>query len=256
MESKKQTIDKHFVSACFGKAIGTYDKNAIVQKGVAATLAALMRQADFPRGASIYEVGAGTGIMTAKLYGEFAPRRAVANDLCWGCADTVSRASEGRAEFLLGDAEALPAPEGIDAVVSCSTVHWFENKAAFFMKITDALPSGSFLAFSTFGPGNLREMRELGMVGLEYDSADEYDVMLKKAGFRIIAATDTEERLFFPDTRALLTHIRATGVGGVRHDKWDISATMRFSHAYELRFRDARGLALTYHPLCFVCVKI
>lgn len=249
------TVDKQFVAECFGRAIGTYDKNAVVQKGVAAALAALMRRADFPAGANIYEVGAGTGLMTSLLVAEFAPCHIVANDLCAECAEPVAKASGGRAVFLCGDADALPIPEGTDAVVSCSAVQWLEDKPAFFRKVAAALADGGFFAFSTFGADNLREMCELGVGGLAYDSAEAYERMLAEAGFRIVAATDGTESVFFPDTRTLLRHFRETGVGGIRREKWTLRETMRFCHEYERRFRDPRGLALTYHPLAFVCTR-
>ena len=253
--NKTQNIDKHFVATCFGKAIGTYDANAIVQKGVAAELAALMRKAEFPIGANIYEVGAGTGLMTARLVGEFAPRHIVANDLCWGCKEPILRVSNGKAEFKSGDAETAPIPEETEAVVSCSTVHWFENMGAFFRKVSAALDVGGYFAFSSFGSDNLKEVREIGQVGLEYMTIAEHGKMLADAGFDIVESADGTERIFFPDSRALLRHFRATGVGGVRHDKWDMRETLHFCHEYEKRFRCARGLPLTYNPLYFVCVK-
>ena len=254
-ENKTNTIDKWFVAERFGNAIGTYDKSAVVQKGVAASLAALMRKADFPIGASVYEVGAGTGLMTARIAGEFAPRRIVANDLCWGCKEPISRVSNGKAEFVSGDAETMPIPEGTDAVVSCSTVHWFEDMAAFFRKVAAALDVGGYFAFSSFGPENLKEVREIGHVGLEYRPIGDYEKMLEDAGFRIVESADGIERIFFPNVRLVLRHFRETGVGGVRHDKWDIAETAHFCLEYGKRFRSARGLSLTYNPLYFICVK-
>lgn len=248
--------DKRLIAECFGRALGTYDKNAVVQKHMAATLASLMRHEGFPHGASVYEVGAGTGLMTAEIVANFAPRRVVANDLCADCAALVARASGGVAEFVAGDAEALPVPDGTDAVVSCSAVHWFDDKEAFFAKVATSLDDGKFFAFSSFGPNNMRELRELGHAGLEYDSADEYATMLERAGLRVVASEDALERVFFPDMRALLSHFHETGVSGVRHGKWDMRETLRFRREYERRFREERGLPLTYHPLFFVCVRV
>jgi len=252
---RNRGVDKSHVSVCFGKALGTYDKSAVVQKNVADALADLMRQSGFPTGANIYEVGAGTGLMTARLVAGFAPRHIVANDLCADCAGPVSRVSGGMAEFVAGDAEDLPVPAGTGTVVSCSTIHWFENKPAFFGKVANALPDGGFFAFATYGPGNLREVRESGGAGLDYNSADEYKNMLDAAGFRIVATEDKTELIHFPDTRSLLRHFRETGVGGVARTKWDLRETRRFNREYERRFRDENGLFLTYHPLCFVCAK-
>jgi len=252
---RNKGVDKSHVSECFGKALATYDRSAVVQKIVADSLADLMRRSGFPTGATIYEVGAGTGLMTARLVAGFAPCHIVANDLNADCAGLVSRASGGIAEFVAGDAEVLPVPEGTSAVVSCSTIHWFENKPAFFAKVANALVAGGFLAFSTYGPDNLREVRESGHVGLPYNTVTEYADMLAEAGFDIVASTDKTERIHFPDMRTLLRHFHETGVGGIGHAKWDMRETRRFCKEYAQRFRDGNGLHLTYHPLCFVCVK-
>jgi Methylase involved in ubiquinone/menaquinone biosynthesis len=277
-------IDKSLIAESFGRALDTYDRAAIVQRKIVETLADMMTAANFPSRASIYEVGAGTGLMTALLAARFKAREIIANDLCADTAPALARAAAAAAsgsasaaasagaaarfEFISGDAESLPIPPAAEAVVSCSAIQWFADKAAFFKKVAAALPPASLahstlhtphssllLAFTTFGPENLREVDELASSGLKYDSAAEYRAMLRAAGFRVIAECDSVEQIFFPNIRALLRHFRETGVGGTGRSDWDFAKTRRFCRDYEAKHRAPAGLALTYHPLYFVCAK-
>ncbi len=247
-------MDKSLIARSFGGAIRTYDDHAVVQRVIAGEMVRLMKESGFPHNAAIYEVGAGTGLLTDLILKAFSPSRIVANDLCLEASKPLGAIS-GRIEFVHGDAETLPVPAGCTNVVSCSAIQWFSDAGKFFCTVSAGLPAGGLFAFSTFGPGNLREIRRIAGVGLDYKSLEAHVEMLEAAGFSVRHAGEKTDGIILPTARDLLRHIRGTGTGGVSSETWSVARTRRFCRDYETQFAADGGVALTYHSLYFVAEK-
>lgn len=247
-------MDKSLIARSFGGAIHTYDDNAVIQRVIAGEMVRLMKESGFPHNAAIYEVGAGTGLLTDLILKAFSPSRIVANDLCFEASKPLGAISE-TIEFVPGDAETLPVPAGCTTVVSCSAIQWFSDVGIFFHTISTGLPVGGLFAFSTFGPNNLLEMRKISGIGLDYKSLAEHIELLEIAGFSVLHASENSETIVLGTVSDLLRHIRETGTGGVRSEKWSMAQTRRFRREYEALFSVEGGVVLTYHPLYFIAEK-
>lgn len=247
-------MNKPLVARSFAGAFDTYDGSAVIQRIIAGEMIRLMHEAGFPEQAGIYEVGAGTGFLTRLILREFRPSRLVANDLCLEAAKPLDAISD-QIEFVHGDAERLPVPNGCTNVVSCSAFQWFSDVGRFFRTISGGLSRGGYLAFSTFGPDNLKEMREISDVGLDYKTLSEHVALLEDSGFVVRHASETRETIALRNVMDLLRHIRETGTGGVVSEKWSVARTRRFCREYEERFSVDGGVSLTYHPMYFVAEK-
>ncbi len=247
-------MDKILIARSFAGALHTYDDSAVIQRMIAGEMVRLMKSCGFPLNASIYEVGAGTGLLTDLILKAFNPSRIVANDLCLEASKPLGAIS-GRIEFVHGDAETLPVPPGCTTVVSCSAIQWFADAGKFFHTISTGLSSGDLFAFSTFGPENLQEMRRVSGVGLDYKSLADHLQLLESAGFSVRHSSEKTEKIVLGTVTDLLRHIRETGTGGVSSEKWSVVKTRRFCRDYEAQFSLDGGVALTYHSLYFVAEK-
>lgn len=247
-------MKKLSISQNFAGAFATYDANATVQRKIAEEMVTQMRISGFPDGATIYEAGAGTGLLTRMLLREFSPVRIVANDLCAEAGPMLKSISD-RVEFLAGDAERIAVPVGCEHVASCSAIQWFFDVGAFLGNMAAGLKSGGYLAFSTFGPENLFEIRKLAGAGLDYLTLKAHATLLECYGFEVLHSGESLEVSRHQSVAGLLRHIRDTGTGGVSVEKWTAARTRRFCREYAERFTHASGVSLTYHPMYFVARK-
>ena len=247
-------MDKALIARHFGGAFQTYDNSAVIQRLIAAELVRLMLLNGFPKNAAIYEVGAGTGLLTDLILKTFTPSRLVANDLCLE-AETSLAAISKKIEFVPGDAETLSVPSGCTTVISCSAVQWFTDIGNFFNVISQGLPAGGRFAFATFGPENVKEIREVFGVGLEYKTLEEHTALLEAAGFVIQHASETLEHIVLGTVTDLLRHIRETGTGGIASATLGVAQTRRFCREYTTRHAVDGGVTLTYHPMYFIAEK-
>lgn len=247
-------MDKALIARRFGGAFQTYDNSAVIQRLIAAELVRLMLLNDFSKNASFYEVGAGTGLLTDLILKTFTPSRLVANDLCLE-AETSLAAISKTIKFVHGDAETLAVPEGCTTVVSCSAIQWFADIGEFFNLISQGLPGGGRFAFSTFGSENLKEIRDVFGVGLDYKTLEGHTALLEAAGFVVRHASETLEHLVLSTVPDLLRHIRETGTGGVAPTTLSVAQTRRFCRDYEARYAVEGGITLTYHPMYFIAEK-
>ena len=274
-------VDKDLISKRFSKAVGTYDGAAAVQDAIAERMVSLLQYHDGRRGTAadgrnavgkVLEIGCGTGLFTRKFLKAYSPERMWLNDicqdyeeslsdiLCKGKGDTVCPESVpgtgtdmgGGFVFLPGDAESLDLPQGLDMVVSCSAFQWFHDMPAFLRKASDALNEGGILAFSTFGPDNLREISALEGVSLHYLSLAGIKSMIPE-GMEILCAEECRQVRYFSSAMSVLRHLKDTGVAGIRREFWTRSRLEGFDRRYRERFSSVGGLPLTYHPMWLVC---
>lgn len=261
-------MDKRLIAERFAKARGTYDREARVQQQVAERMMRLVLQhtgGDAFRFRNVVEFGCGTGSYSSILLHTLKPETLLLNDLCpemEECVENLPSAggspqagpSAGGTvvRFRAGDAEELDFPTGTDLLTSCSTLQWFTDPAAFFARSHRFLKPGGILAFTTFGPSNMHEIRSLTGHGLDYLPLDEVR-RLVALHFDVRYAAEEVVSLPFADPTAVLRHLKLTGVTGTEKRTWTRRRLQAFCEDYTRRFAQADGnVTLTYHPIYII----
>jgi len=255
MDKPLNPMDKQLIAARFAKARNTYTREARVQQQVAEKMMQLIKEVS-TRFRRVVEFGCGTGSYSRILLHTLQPETLLLNDLCREMEECVKELCDGTAvHFVPGDAEALDFPEGTDLITSCSTLQWFSNPGPFFLRCRHSLAENGLLAFSTFGPTNMHEIRQLTGHGLDYLSIGELQALLSP-GFELLHAEEEVTSLPFSTPQAVLKHLKQTGVTGTEKRMWTRSRLQSFCEAYTNRFSDAAGnVSLTYHPIYIIARK-
>ncbi|ACF44982.1 malonyl-ACP O-methyltransferase BioC [Pelodictyon phaeoclathratiforme] len=252
-------IDKELVRERFCRTLGSYGSNAVVQKAMAGELAELICKQEpgfsFER---VLEVGAGSGALMAELLHRRSVKAYYANDLVEesriSLQGVLDRFPVGEFHFLAGDIETLELlPFSLDLVASNATLQWLDDLDRFFGKISDHLRPGGMLAFSTFGPSNMREIASIEGVGLSYHTLRELELLASRY-FDLVVSREEKIPMEFSSPEAMLHHIRKTGVNGLLRRSWTKSRYLHFIEEYRRRFSSENGVSLTYHPL-YCCLK-
>lgn len=262
-----QHIDKALVAQRFARSRSTYEREASVQRQVAAKMMRLltdMMQAggltpgeQRARFRHIVEPGCGTGSFSRILWATLRPDTLLLNDLCPEMEECVADLCVARpaVRFVPGDAEALDLPSDTDLIASCSTLQWFNDPAAFFARCHRALSAGGVLAFSTFGAENMRQIRLLTGNGLNYPPLGRLKELLAPH-FRLLHAEEEIVNLPFDSPTAVLRHLKQTGVTGTEKRMWTRGRLQTFCHDYTRLFGNDRGqVELTYHPIYLIAQK-
>lgn len=97
----------------------------------------------------------------------------------------------------------------------CKIYHGYFNIGAYA-----ALNEQGWLCFSTFGPKNLIEIKELTGQGLNYWNLENWNSALTQAGFEILHLAQSETQLYFDSPKAVLQHLKATGVTATAQHRW------------------------------------
>lgn len=250
-------IEHTLISARFRRSMDTYDEAAEVQKGVGDSL--ISEVAEYPEitFGRVLEIGCCTGSMTETLCGRYAVDELWLNDLVPECCERAALRVEGLAgkvRTLPGDIESLLLPAGLDLVISSSTFQWLRHLQSCLAKISETLRDGGHLVFSMFGPGTMRQVKELTGVGLRYTGERELARMLRE-NFLILGLTTTRYRLHFETSREVLRHIQRTGVGGTGSFRWTPGRLKQFEREYRERFGEKQGLPLDYVSISAVAKK-
>lgn len=252
-----QQINKQLVRHSFGKRLFSYAHHAVVQASMADDLVWQLSEAHPDAFERVLEIGCGSGLLTSAFLKRFQVNAYYANDLVENCRHEVEpivkQYPESVFDFVGGDIEQIPAfPEHIDLIISNATFQWLTNLSTFFPKLHQALCPGGFLAFSTFGPDNLREIRHLTGVGLDYLPYDDVHALLEKH-FEVVSCEESVIPFQFSSPRSVLRHMRLTGVNGVEKRRWTKSCLREFEERYWQVFGLRDQVSLTYHPiLCIV----
>ena len=248
MKAEKEKIRRHFAGAA-----KTYDQHAVVQQKTARRLLTMIGEAVETGPESILEVGCCTGYMTRKLVAMFPEvKRFDVNDLVDEFSATVlSFGSSANMSFLPGDIEKIELPAKYDLICSSSTFHWLHDLQALFLKLRAHLRPGGTMAFSMYGPENLREIRKITGRGLDYITLAGVRKMLEKS-FDEISAEESLEAIVFPNPVTVQDHLRKTGVNALAQPGWNRERQKRFSRAYQHCFSTGNGVTLTYHSMYFI----
>ncbi len=245
-------MDKNLITHRFSSSFATsYNKAAIVQKEMAHRLFSLVEQKVPLQYKRILELGYGTGFLTRLLLEKQKQCTLWLNDITEH-QEPFSSSCDIR--FLPGDAEVIPFPDNLDVLLSGAVIQWFDDIAAHFSKAAHALKPNGILAFSTFGPQNFIEIRQLTGVGLPYKSLDELTALLEPY-FTVIHAEEYTTQLFFQSAGDVLRQIKNTGVNSLQKTVWTPGKHRRFTTQYQSLFSTDRGLPLTYHPMLCIAQK-
>jgi len=251
-------INKDTVAKRFLKGGKTYDSHAKVQQCVSKLLVEKLKKYETIRFDKVFEIGCCTGNLTELLLENFPIKELYINDIVPEFFDTVvtrlGTEHNCKVHPQFGDIEKIAFPREVDTVISSATFQWLSNIEKLFVSVAESLRDKGFFAFSIFGPGTLREFREITNIGLNYLSVGTILDMLERY-FYIEEEETVKDTLFFPTPFDVLKHLQATGVGGVSESRWTKRKLNEFEEKYYSRFGGTSGVPVTYMSSYIVATK-
>jgi len=254
-----QTIDKSLVTERFRKRMANYSQYANVQTEMARQLiGALSAQQGkiFPR---TLEIGCGAGNLTRLIGETMEVESFFTNDLIAECKAVVEQVTDLKpdmsSQFIAGDIESdLSLPGNLNLIISNATFQWMSHLDSLLIRLKDILCDKGILAFSTFGPDNFLEIRELTGTTLIYLSAQSIENLLRRH-FRILHQSESRTTLRFPSPLDVVQHIRHTGTNALKRERWKPSSLQKFLKSYRELWSVGEEVSLTYHPITFIAEK-
>ncbi|PCH76128.1 MAG: malonyl-[acyl-carrier protein] O-methyltransferase BioC [Flavobacteriaceae bacterium] len=251
--------DKELVKKCFNKNFETYHEKAIVQQEIALELTDMLRDLGIESIDKLLEVGCGTGFLTQHLLADIEVSHYYLNDLAEvAYSENVALLNPRKEQqfiYVPGDAEKISFPKGLDAIVSTSTIQWFNELPCFFEKVNSVLNKKGLFAFSTFGPHNFREIKEASSIGLSYRSLSELEQLLRPS-FEILEAKEWLVEKKFSNPIEVLRHMKLTGVTGLKKSFFGKEKLQAFIKTYQERFSNKdQSVNLTYNPMIIIAKK-
>lgn len=241
----RHIVDKDYAGERFAHRRARYDEAATVQNEMCERMASHIGSYPLPEG-DILEVGCGTGLLSRRL--EPLRRKLI----LWDLAD--AGIGIAGAEFRQCDAETeiRSVPDSsLAAVVTASTVQWFNSPARFFAHCRRVLRPGGLLAVGTYAKGNLHEVADATGMALALPDADGWTAMLP-AGLKPVGIETYTRRLTFGSAADIFRHLSATGVNSLSRER--SAASLR--KAMAAMRPDADGLfAATYIPCIFYAIR-
>jgi malonyl-ACP O-methyltransferase BioC len=246
----QQDINKEKVQKGFVKSVQTYRKHAIVQEAIAARLINELQKLGNHSFSKVLEIGCGPGVLTEKFFRHFTADQYFANDIVNEYKSVLHQLNP-KIEFFGADIENTELPQNLDLIISSSTFQWFSDLEQFLQKAHQALHPDSYLVFSTFGPDNYREIKEVKGKGLQYLSFGKHEKILSQH-FDITWSEKESIKRFFKSPLGVLHHMKLTGVNGIPGKAWTKSDLQKFEEDYIDLFGNDLGVPLTYQPLYFI----
>lgn len=205
---------KQLVARSFGAAAESYDGVAALQRSVGRML---LEKAWAPVSArQVLDVGAGTGYCSAALQDRFPDARVVALDIAEGMLRRARERFSG--PCVVGDAEALPfAANAVDLVFSNLAIQWCGCPAAAFGEFRRVLRPGGRLAFATFGPLTLTELRQAWAAVDDHTHVNDFvgaprlRECLASAGFAEVEVQVGRRRVAYADVMLLMRELKGLG---------------------------------------------
>lgn len=240
----------------FSRALDSYDCQAVAQYQISQQLTALLSLYTGMHFRRVLEIGCGTGGFTRLLKENSVIDEWYLNDICEGSREKIARLFPGQSPlFITGNAEEADFPTGLDLIASASAFQWMKDPARFLQKMLSLLRPEGILAFSTFAPGNLQEVRQLTGCGLDYPTADSLTKWLADDCHLLHLQEDTII-LTFDTPIDVLRHLKNTGVTATGDGSWTRSRQADFCRRYTDLYPAADNkVTLTYRPLYVVAVK-
>nr|WP_277606221.1 malonyl-ACP O-methyltransferase BioC [Acinetobacter genomosp. 15BJ] len=242
------------VAQRFAKAGQSYVEHAVVQKQISAQLFEYFKTYCPQNLHSVLEIGCGSGNLTHLLESYFQVEQLFLNDLY---ADVDQHfINLKHVNWLIGDIEQLTLPQSLDAVISSSALQWMLDLPALLQRVYAALKPNAYFCFSTFGPDNLTEIKQLTGQGLNYVGLESLKRQLEQQGFEILLIQQDHKQVYFDHPKSVLQHLKATGVTATAQShRWTKQSLQQFYSDYQ-QFYDEQGFGLTYHPIYVIARRI
>ncbi len=248
-------MNKTLVRNRFAMASDTYDQQAKAQKQITNHLSNLIAShLDTKQSIDVFEFGCGTGELTKAISDKFDLNSLITNDIT-----PISKAFETKLEaidytFIEGDVEGLDLGQSkFDLIAGASVIQWLHDIPAFLDKCNDALRTGGILAFSTFLPTNLLEIRNTTGVGLKY--LPIIDWLNYFADYEILECQKQSVAMLFDNPKEVLRHLKLTGVTGLINTLWTPRRMYSFIDQYKKQYSQGHKVQLTYVPLYIILKK-
>jgi len=271
-------LDRRALARSFNRAATGYDAAAWLQKLARSELIERLQYFVLqPR--AVLDLGAGTCQASIELAGRYPRARVLALDLAEGMLAAAPRRwrPRRRIERICADAHALPlADHSVDLVYSSLMLQWSDRPDRLFPELARVLRPDGLLAFVTFGPDSLQELREAwAEADHGADSADSADsahgahvsefpdmpqlgAALMHAGF-VEPVMDVEQhRRDYPSADALMHELKRIGAhnaAAARRRGLTGRSRMRSMRAAYERARSASGLPATFQLLFGVAFR-
>lgn len=245
-----QKIDKDLVKKKFLEALSSYDEHASVQKLMGLELVRELKSFSPAKYGIALEIGSGNGKFTKYLSREIRFSKLYCNDLFEESYPFVIKWCK-KENFIACDGEDVAKlPDNIDLLVSNATFQWFSDLSSFLSSMHSKLNKGAVAAFTTFGPLQFKETKEITGNGLEYIEKDDLIANIKEK-YDVLFFNEWEETLKFASVKRVLKHISATGVSGISGERPPMDFET-FQTQYKEKFFDGKMYPLTYHPQIWI----
>lgn len=249
----------------FANAYHSYPHTAQVQAVIAdELLTALQNTVPDLKPKTVLEIGCGTGLLTQKFCQNYQADTLYLNDLYDKIRENPVQTNADK-RFLIGDIETLDLANVLttspNLVLSSSCVQWLDDLPALCRRLYDVMSDDGVFAFSSFLPDNLKEIKALTGQGLNYLSMNELDRAVSGAKFKIMSLFDKTYTLYFDSPKAVLRHIKQTGVvlpngdNGAGRFVWNKAKLSAFNQAYHDNYAIQDGDVWRY-PLTYRAVFV
>ena len=215
-------LDQRQVRRGFDRAAASFDAAAALPAEVRTRLLGSLDYLDDTVPAVVLDLGSGTGHAAAAMKKRWPKSQVLALDLSLSMLRQSRRQAGWWRPFprLCADARALPLADGsVGLVFANLSLAWMEDLPAVFAGLRRVLRPGGLLLCSSFGPETLGEL-QAAFTG-EHEPPQPIPLLpiagfgdaMVAAGFRDPVLDRDLFTLTWPDLRALLRELRATGMG-------------------------------------------
>ena len=251
-------LDPGHVRRAFARAAGTYREHAVLQKEVELRLLERLDYLTLPP-ARVLDIGCGPGDAVTQMRRRWKRAQVIALDLALPMLREVASSWLRPASRVNADARALPFAEAsVDVIFSNLALQWIDDLPVLFDEFRRVLRPGGYLAFSTFGPDTLHELRSAWSAVDRAPHVSAFADMprvgdaLMLAGFRDPVLDGEHFTLTYADTPTLMRELKAIGATNAdsrrRRGLTGRAALQRVAAAYEA-FRADGVLPATYEVI-------
>ncbi|MGK2904858.1 MAG: methyltransferase domain-containing protein [Desulfuromonadales bacterium] len=264
-----KAIDSEHMRGNFSSHAGDYDRYALVQKRVVASLHRTIPV--FAKSGLMLDVGTGTGALAAAILCSDPAQKLVVMDIAHGMTRQAAK-SLPAVSACDGDARYLPfADESFTTAVSSSVYQWVDCLPTAFAEVARVLKPGGFFVLALFGEKTLCELRASHRLAIADSSANRLSHVLSFPTLSDVSAAidaagltrhdlrSTMDVEFHADVADLLRQLKRIGASNASVDRPRGLASRRvmqsMTRAYEESYRCDAGLPASYEVIIAVAEK-